>query len=146
MRTRTLMIFLALSLASPVAAQEQHTPNSADEECIDDPNLKPGDKGYKHCLHPSYQKVFTTSNCSCNNGQCRATDWKFDSRSPSGVVFKIDGKWCPVAKFIDPRKTPVPRELHADPAHVCVEDDTKRGPDGCPLIDQINCAIRNDGF
>src|SRR3989344_5069329 len=52
MRTRTLMIFLALSLASPVAAQEQHTPNSADEERIDDPNLKPGDKGYKHCLHP----------------------------------------------------------------------------------------------
>ena len=163
-----ILVILSVTLATSAVAQQytprhEHgrnfTPVPADardpyeapaqleeKECKEDLTLKRGQEGYMHCRDHEYmQKVFTAGNCFCSTGQCRATDWKYDSRSPVGLAFKIDGVFRPVNKYIDPKKVKVPNELRTEPGYVCIEKNVPRGPDGCPPMEKINCSIWNDG-
>lgn len=143
------VLSLLLSLPSfPLVAEPRSSSHGSvpvpPSACIDAPGLSKGDRGYNHCMyHEKYQEVFTAGNCSCHTGECRATDWRPDPASPVGVAVKIDGKYCPVKRYIDPRKVRIPAELTTEPAHACVEDNAARGADGCPV--EFNCVIINNG-
>jgi hypothetical protein len=130
---------------TPIPAQA--TPVQGHEDCVENYSLKLGDKGYMHCRDHKYmQMVFTSGNCYCHNGQCRATDWKADPRSPVGLAFKIDGVYCPVKSYLDPHKVKIPDELRTEPGYVCIEDSAPRDADGCPPMTDINCTIWNEGY
>jgi hypothetical protein len=108
-------------------------PAAPAQGCVEDPSLKPGDKGHKHCdVHPHYPTVFTTSNCACTAGECRPTVWHKDTRSPVGIAVKFNGKWCPIKNYLNGSTIYVPEELRRDPAHTCVNDNAPLDKDGCP--------------
>lgn len=95
-------------------------------------------------LKDAYGKIFGSLRCHCTAGECRPTEYKGDSASPSGVIMRINGKWCPIpAKALLTKKdlevVQVPDELMKDPAHVCAS--ASLAADGCPTT--IECGWLN---
>lgn len=100
--------------------------------------LQPGDKGYRHGeFHESYQKFFDQGRCNCSTGECRATEFRPNDESLTGIQVKVEGKWCDVSKkaLIQP-KDGIPPQLWGAQAHVCAYDSIVS--DKCPYIE---CAV-----
>lgn len=83
----------------------------------------PGDYGYHHeRYHPAYQKLFgILGKCSCGDGDCRATVWRYNSTSPWRYDILVERDWYPItgSTWMPDDSTPVPAELFEELAHVC---------------------------
>jgi hypothetical protein len=108
-------------------------------EVSDSKVLEPGDKGYMHeQYHEFYKKLYAEGRCYCRVGQCRASTYRMNSLSPSGIDVKIDGGWYNLPLGVEQPKHSVPPELWLEEAHVCAYPKQSGGY-------EIECAIINAG-
>lgn len=106
----------------------------------------PGDDGYCHeKYHPCYQELFgKLGHCSCGDGDCRATVWKANSKSPKGIDVVVNRGWRPLPAnvWMPPEDSAVvPPELLREWAHVCAYETG--GGYGVPAGLTIPCALIN---
>jgi hypothetical protein len=147
MRTLLSLLCGALLSVSVPQAHAQSTTTEAEPDCREyhaNGRLKqPGDYGYGHrCLHPHYQKLYSSGKCHCHTGACRPTVFR-TRREKTGEVVRevlIDRHWYTFDEATRRHKNAVPEALWSQDGHVCAMPTGKFLPDGRPE-QNIECTL-----